>query len=101
MAGTETPTPETTAAETERWARERAEYLAGLVWHVGTFVIINTFLWALDVVGGGGVDWAFWVTGAWGLALAFHGLAYLVDGRHLVERKTRQYVREGLRDGER
>lgn len=79
------PTPE------ER-ARERAKYLTGLVWHAGTFVIINTFFWLLDAMGAGGVNWAFWITAAWGLALAFHALAYLVDGRQMEDRKTREYM---------
>ena len=75
-------------------ARKRAKYLSGLVWHAGTFVIINVFFWLLDAMGAGGVNWAFWITAAWGLALAFHGLAYLVDGRQLEERKTQQYLDE-------
>jgi hypothetical protein len=37
------------------------------------------------------------LTGAWGFALAFHGLAYLVQGRQLEERKTRQYLEEERR----
>jgi hypothetical protein len=76
----------------EMRARRRAEYLAGLIWHVGTFVIINVFLWVLDALGAGGIDWAFWVTGMWGIGLAFHVLAYLVDGRGLEERKTQEYL---------
>lgn len=78
-------------------ARKRAEYLSGLVWHAGTFVIINVFMWILDVAGPGGVNWAFWITGAWGLALAFHALAYYVDGRDLEGRKTAQYLEEEQR----
>ena len=62
--------------------RTREEYLTGLQWHVGAFVILNAFFWILDLgLAGGGLDWAFWITGFWGLALAFHALAYLVAGR--------------------
>ncbi len=61
----------------EEQARKRAKYLSGLLWHVGTFVIINVFFWLLDLVTGvAGVQWAFWVTLVWGLALAFHARAY-------------------------
>lgn len=81
----------------EEMARERARYLSGLAWHAGAFLIINVFFWILDLGLGGGADWAFWITGAWGFALAFHGLAYLVQGRQLEERKTRQYLEEERR----
>ncbi len=73
-------------------AQRRAKYLAGLLWHAGTFVIINVFFWLLDMAGAGGVNWAFWITVAWGFALAFHGLAYYVDGRNVEAMKTREYL---------
>ena len=73
-------------------ARRQAKYLSGLMWHVGTFLIINTFFWVLDIWGGQGVNWSIWITAAWGLALAFHALAYLVDGRGLEDRKTQEYL---------
>ena len=83
-----TPTPEARA-------RARAKYLTGLLCHAGTFVILNTFFWVLDLgLGAGGLDWAFWITGTWGIALAFHALAYYVDGRQLEERKTEQFLLE-------
>ena len=60
----------------------RATSLTGLMWHVGAFLIVNAFLWVLDaIVGQSGIQWAFWITLFWGLALAFHVLAYLVVGR--------------------
>jgi len=91
MARSEKQTPE------ER-ARKRAKYLTGLLWHGGTFVIINAFFWILDATTGvEGIQWSFWITASWGLGLAFHGLAYLVDGRDLEERKAEQYLAEGRR----
>lgn len=82
----------TTSTPEER-ARRRARYLTGLMWHVGAFIIINAFFWILDLtLAGGGLDWAYWITGAWAFALAFHVLAYLVEGRQVEERKTRQYL---------
>ncbi|MGI9610720.1 MAG: 2TM domain-containing protein [Acidimicrobiia bacterium] len=85
MADTATRTPEARA-------QRRAEYLSGLLWHAGTYVIVNAFLWALDLMGGSGVQWSLWVTLGWGLALAFHALAYFVDGRGLEERKAQEYL---------
>lgn len=82
-----TPTPETRA-------HKRAAYFTGLLWHTGTFVIINAFFWILDAWGAGGVNWSIWITVFWGFALAFHALAYLVDGRQMEDRKAREFVEE-------
>lgn len=78
----------------EARARRRAKYLTGLLWHAGTFLIINAFLWILDIIGGGGLNWAPWLTLFWGFAVAFHVLAYFVDGRGLESRKSRQYLED-------
>ena len=53
----------------EERAKWRASYVAGVIWHAGAFVIINIFLWLLDLFGPGGIDWAYWVTAAWGFGL--------------------------------
>lgn len=79
----------------EAIARRRARYLTGLLWHVGAFVIINAFFWLLDaMVGAEGFQWAYWISLFWGLALAFHAVAWYVDGRNLEERKIREYLEE-------
>lgn len=86
---TKTPSPETQA-------RRRARYLTGLLWHAGAFAIINAFFWVLDLtLAGGGLDWAYWITGFWGFALAFHALAYLIDGRGLEQRRVETYLARG------
>ena len=73
-------------------ARKRAKELTDLLWHAGTFLIINAFLWALDIVGGDGVNWAYWVTIGWGIGLAFHSLDYFIEGRGVTEAKTQEYL---------
>ena len=83
----------------EERAQRRAAYLTGFLWHAGTFVIINAFFWILDGLDAGGVNWSFWITLCWGFALAFHGLAYLIDGRQIEERKTQQYLEEERQHG--
>lgn len=85
----------TTAPHTsEERARERATYLTGLLWHAGTFLIINAFFWTMDAWGSGGVNWSPWITLFWGMALAFHALAWFIDGRQIEDRKTKQYLEE-------
>lgn len=78
----------------EQRAQRRAKYLSGLMWHAGAFFIINAFFWILDIAGGNGLNWAIWITAVWGFALAFHALAYWIDGRDVEDRKTRQYLEE-------
>ena len=77
----------------EQLAQQRARYLTGLLWHVGVFVIINVFFWSLDLlVGVDGLQWAYWITGFWGLALLFHVLAWLIDGRQVERRRAQHYL---------
>ena len=80
-------------------AQQRAKYLSGLLWHVGAFVILNAFFWVLDLsLGQDGAQWAYWITGFWALALAFHALGYFIDGRQLEDRKAKQYLEEDRQD---
>jgi hypothetical protein len=61
-------------------AARRAGDLTGVLWHLATFLIINAFLWFIDLQQGG-LEWAFWVTVTWGIALAFHVSWYLITER--------------------
>lgn len=78
----------------EARARKRAKDLTDVIWHAGTFVIINVFLWALDVITTPGVQWAYWITITWGIGLAFHVLSWMVEGRDVEARATERYLRE-------
>ena len=76
----------------ERQARRRARYLTGLLWHIGTFLIVNGFFWLMDLtLGAGGAQWAPWITAAWGFALLFHLLAWLIAGCDIEGRKAAEY----------
>lgn len=78
---------------TEQLADRRAKYLTGLMWHVGSFVIINAFFWLLDaIVGQEGIQWASWITIFWGFALLFHVLAWFIDGRQVERRRAEHYA---------
>lgn len=80
----------------ERTAEERAQRrfdeFAGLMWHVAAFIIVNAFLWGLDIIQGGGVQWAFWTTIPWGVGLAFHVAAYMLEGSNFKERKYQSFL---------
>jgi hypothetical protein len=83
-----------TDAAREKRARQRAKSLVDFLWHLGVFVIVNAFVWMQDYFTGGGIEWAFWVTIPWGMGLALHGLAYLMEGRmgDFEDRKTKEYL---------
>lgn len=75
-------------------ARKRAKDFTGLLWHAGTFVIVSSFFLILDGLSAGGLTWAPWITLVWGVGLAFHALAYWINGAQVEDRKTRQYTDE-------
>ena len=72
----------------EERARKRVNNFTGLMWHIATFVIINGFLWLITPKA------AFWVTITWGIGLAFHIAAYLLDERGGQQRRYRRYLAE-------
>jgi hypothetical protein len=81
MAKADTNTPE------ER-ARKRVDNFTGLMWHIASFVIVNAFLWVIVP------EAAFWVTIPWGVGLAFHIAAYLLDERGGQDRRYQRYLAE-------
>ena len=78
----------------EARAKKRARYLTGLMWHAGTWVVVCGFLAAIDWFTDGRLTWVGWVAGAWALGVAFHALAYWIDGRSVEERLTEEFLDE-------
>lgn len=83
------------AMSPEARAARRSGALTGALWHLATFLIINGFLWFIDLREGG-VEWAFWVSVTWGIAVAFHLAWYLISERgidkydHLIDQERRR-----------
>lgn len=69
----------------ETRAHRSARYFTGVLWHAGTYLIVGVLLMVLDLVGSGRLGWSIWVIGFWGMGLAFHILAYLIEGRGIEE----------------
>lgn len=55
---------------------------AALITHIAVFVLVNGVLWAQDILAGGGLEYAYWVTIPWGVGLVAHIIAYLASARH-------------------
>lgn len=44
------------------WVRKQQSEFAGLMAHLAIFAVVNAFLWVQDIVSGGGLEYAYWVT---------------------------------------
>jgi hypothetical protein len=85
----------------EERARKRVEEFVGLMWHLVVYVVVNGFLWGIDLAQGGGVEWAYWVTMAWGIGLLFHIVAYFIDRSGFQDRRYQRYLaQERSREGD-
>lgn len=62
----------------------RSTVREGFVWHLGTYVIMMGFFAAIALMADTGFRWVLWVAIPWGLAVAFHALAFVVEGTRLV-----------------
>jgi hypothetical protein len=74
--------------------RQPQSEFAGLMWHIGIFVVVNAFLWTQDIVAGGGLEYAYWATIPWGVGLIVHVLTYVFAGRRVDEAAAGKIVQE-------
>ena len=42
--------------------------------HLAVFVAVNVLLIAIDVIGNGSLDWAYWPAFGWGIGLVAHAV---------------------------
>ncbi len=79
----------------EERARRRVKNITDVMWHVASFMILNGFLWFLDLgLGQGGADWAFWITIFWGIGLAFHIAYYFIGDDGPGNRRYERFLTE-------
>lgn len=79
-------------------AKERAEQVQGLLIHVLVYAVVNTALFLIDLLTGGGW-WFFWPLLGWGIALLLHALVTFVPlfSPDWVERRARSKLDSGRR----
>ena len=82
----------TTGLTAEERAKKRAKEYTDLIWHVALFAIIIPMLWFIDLGSGDGVNWAYWPTIGWGLAVAFHVASYVIDDGDTQGRIYQQFL---------
>ncbi|MDK2915964.1 MAG: hypothetical protein PWR25_521 [Euryarchaeota archaeon] len=84
--------------EQERYARARRKVddIRGFYTHLAIFIIVNVFLFILNMVISPGAFWFYWVTIFWGVGLAVHALDTYGSGRFFgrdwEERKIREIM---------
>jgi len=60
-------------------AEKRVEERMALWWHLGSYVIVNTFLVIIWAISGAGYPWFIWVMIGWGIGVVFHLMHYLLN----------------------
>jgi len=78
----------------EERARHRADEWMGLMWHISAYVVVNAFLWVIDLVTVDGLQWAYWVTIAWGIGVLFHVASYVIETGEFAERKYERFLEQ-------
>ena len=91
--------PQSPARDPHLW--EIAKRRASFKHHLGTYLVINCFLWAIwfftgsnEYSRGNNYPWPVWSTLGWGIGLLFHFLgAYVNPKQNGVEREYEKLLR--------
>ena len=79
-------------------ALKQARELRGFYNHLLVYVVVNTFLFAIDYLGGAEDWWFYWPLLGWGIGVAVHGInVYLgtrAFGADWEERKARELMKK-------
>ena len=77
-------------------ARRRVEEIRGFYIHLVVYVLVNAFLFLIDITTSPGVFWFYWPLMGWGIAVALHALRVFgsggLSGTDWEERKIREIM---------
>ena len=80
-------------------AKKRVEELRGFYVHLTVYVVVNLFLFALNMLTSPGSLWFYWPLLGWGIAVALHALRAFGSGRRLgaewEDRKIEELMNQG------
>ncbi len=62
-------------------AKKRVEALKGFYIHLGVYVLVNLFLFLLNIITAPDHLWFFWPLLGWGIAIVAHGFSVFGSGR--------------------
>ena len=79
-------------------AKERVDALRGFYIHLTVYVIVNLFLFLLDIFASPDTLWFYWPLLGWGIALVLHAVSVFGSGRlsstDWEEKKIREIMEE-------
>ncbi|MDN3575387.1 2TM domain-containing protein [Chitinimonas viridis] len=67
-------------------AKRRARQKTGFYSHAIIYLLVIGGLLLIDLLQGGGINWAYWSAMGWGLGLLSHGAVTFFNGAGLYER---------------
>ena len=62
-------------------AKKQVEALKGFYIHLGVYILVNLFLFLLNIITAPDHLWFFWPLLGWGIAIVAHGFNVLGSGR--------------------
>ena len=84
-------------------AKKRVEELKGFYQHLIVYLLVNTFLFVVNLLTSRGNWWFYWPLFGWGIGVTAHGASVFMSGGFLgkswEDRKIRQLM-GGPRDGD-
>jgi hypothetical protein len=77
-------------------AKKRVEDIKGFYVHAGVYLIVNSVLFAINMIATPGSLWFYWPLLGWGIGVAIHAFALVTEGRLLgpewEQRKVNQIL---------
>ncbi len=81
-------------------AKKRVEQLKGFYIHFTVYVLVNAFLFGINLSSNAGEWWFIYPLGGWGIGLLAHGISTFAYGQFGVgweERKIKKYMEKDER----
>ena len=83
-------------------AKKRVEALRGFYVHLGVYVVVNLFLFLLNIITSPDILWFYWPLLGWGIAIVVHALSVFVFGHPFgadwEEKKIREIMEKQEKD---
>ena len=81
-------------------AKKRVEALRQFYVHLTVYVVVNLFLFGLNMLISPGSLWFYWPLMGWGIAVALHALRVFGSGRRLGAEWEEKKIQELMNEGE-
>ena len=81
-------------------AKKRVKALKGFYVHLTVYVVVNLFLFALNMLTSPGHLWFYWPLMGWGIATAVHALRVFGSGGRLGAEWEENKIQELMKEGE-